>query len=157
MHTISSNPKAPALERRPFVDTQDHLRAEMAWIELILKREMRVSMRRGGKLGPADEFAGMYVSEDEIRRYLTDAGPNGDADDSDGTVRALEDRIRIARRDMDRRATVSTEGGVDLRLPRLAHRFDLSETEIHIVLLCIAPDMDVRFHRCVAGCCNDRK
>ena len=155
MYTISSDPHAPALERRPFVDSQEHIRAEMASLELVLKREMRVSMRRGGKLGPADEFAGMYVSEDEMRRYLTGAGPNGDADDSDDMVLALEDLIRTARQDIDRRAAVSTESGIDLRLPRLALRFDLSDTEIRIVLLCIAPDVDVRFHRCFAFLQND--
>ncbi|MCP4662010.1 MAG: ATP-binding protein [bacterium] len=161
MSTISHEPKAAAAT--PFADSRQHLRAEMAWLELILKREMAVA-KRCGKLGPVDEFAGMYVSEDEIRRYLTGAEPAAEgrpaegpaeAPDSDAEVRALDERLRRTRLDVDRRAAAAIGHGVDLRLPRLADRFGLSDTEIRILLLCVAPDVDVRFHRCFAYLQND--
>src|SRR5262245_21889428 len=124
MSIINGNPKASAIAVRPFVNSQEHLRAEMAWLELLLKRELRVAMRPGGKLGPVDEFAGMYVSEDEIRHYLDDAEPRRNTDNADATVVALEERIQIARLDIDRRVAASIKNGIDLRLPQLAHRFD---------------------------------
>ncbi len=127
----------------------------MAWVELVLKREMRLAMRRSGKLGPVDEFAGMYVSEEEIRHYLSNDEPQESSQGPDLALRELEESLRMVRLNIDRRAALAIDRGVELRLQQLAHRFELSETEIRIVVLCLAADVDIRFHRCFAFLQND--
>src|ERR1051326_1360891 len=145
------------LERAPaplacFADNGAHLRAEIDWLHHVIRGEIRIADHRGGAV--CDEFAGLYVSREEIEHYLepaaaTDAGVAADS------IRLLRDDIAARRAVLDRRAELSLAAGVDLRLDRLARTFALDEAGRGSVLCCLAAEIDPQVSRLVAFLQND--
>jgi hypothetical protein len=143
----------------PFANSGEQLTAELAWLELLLQqRVMQVGARRGAD-EKFDEFAGMYVSEREIARY---AGEVGEAENppppralTDPRALQLGERIARMREELDARAAATADGGIELRLQRLARRFRLSQRELRVLVCCLAPDWELRFQRYFAYLQND--
>lgn len=131
----------------PYTNNMAHLRAEFAWLEERLKCEIRRNVGSDGELKPMSEFAGMYVSQLEMQNYLdSDIGEIGKAFPEDRT----SNRIMILRETIDRRVEASLAAGVELRLYLLANRFDLSKTELRIMMFCGVPEVDIRYQHCLA-------
>lgn len=85
-----------------------------------------------------DPFRGLYITDEEIDRYLSDGPPSPlppvlAADHLGATVEDAADLAETA--------------GADLRLRRLARSFELSELDVEILLIALAPDLDPRFER----------
>ncbi len=138
----------------PFASSSEHLTAELAWLELLLRqRALDVAARRGVD-EKFDEFAGMYVSEREIARYgrETEEAPKPASERRAGELR---ERIVRAREEIDARVAANVRSGVELRLQRLTRRFGLSQAEFHVLVCCLAPDWELRFQRYFAYLQND--
>ncbi len=136
-----------------FTNSAEHLRGELAWMELVLRRRsLEISTRRGAQ-EKFDEFAGMYVSEEEIARY----GEESDRSAPCGDERAgrLTERIGQLRRELDERLADAADCGVELRMPRLVRCFGLSPSDLRILICCLAPDVELRFQRYFAYLQND--
>jgi hypothetical protein len=138
----------------PFADSREHLTAELVWLELVLRRSaLEAAARRAGH-ETFDEFAGLYVSEQEIARYADEA-ERTPALVTDERVRRLQRRIEDMRRQLDQRLTADTADGRESRLQRLQRRFGLSDVELRILICCLAPDWELRFQRYFAFLQND--
>ncbi|MBS1824055.1 MAG: ATP-binding protein [Acidobacteria bacterium] len=136
-----------------FTNSAEHLQAEMQWVELVLRRRaFELSRRRGGQ-EKFDEFAGMYVSEAEIARYAEEPGNPHVPDDEQ--VIQLKRRAARIREELDLRLAETEDCGIELRLPRLARKFDLSPGEVRVLLFTLAPEIDLRFQRYYAYIQND--
>jgi AAA+ superfamily predicted ATPase len=72
--------------------------------------------------------------------------PNGQLTENDGWIEV----ISAARDQWKSRTEVSRDAGVDLRLDRMTRRFNLSDTEVDILLITLAPEIDPRYERLFA-------
>ena len=130
----------------PFIDNLQHILAELERLDVLI----RTQVLRARQLHTADEhFQGLYVSEQEIDTLLSE--PAGlprwaiaPADPSlDYLASVLEEMASINRR----RCAASQQHGVTLRLDELARRFQLSPFAVDVLLVCLAPEIDLRYER----------
>jgi hypothetical protein len=138
----------------PFANSREQLTAELAWLELVLRlRAIEAAARRAAH-ETFDEFAGLYVSEQEIARYADEA-ERTPAPVVDERARRLHRRIERTREELDRRAAATAAESGESRLQRLQRRFGLSDVELRILVCCLAPDWELRFQRYFAFLQND--
>jgi hypothetical protein len=100
-----------------------------------------VELRRAADPDPGDRFRGLYITEAQVDALFDqppriDPGPRADTEPA------------IAR--IEARADAAEAAGADLRLRRLARSFSLDETDLEILLVALAPDLDPRFERLYA-------
>lgn len=111
------------------------LRHLMRHLQAVEQRVRRlVAVRRRGDPEPDDPVRGLYISEEQVDRLL--AGGTGQTPPpsiADGPA---------------------TEVDPDWRLPRLAGTFGLDATDVDLLLIALAPDLDARFER-LYGYLND--
>src|SRR6195256_798982 len=107
-------------------------------LELIEARvRAAVARRRATDPETDDRFRGLYISQVHVDRLLAEksAPPAPDA-----SAAKARDEIEAA-------ADAAEREGADLRLRRLARNFHLDEIDIELLLIAMAPDVDVRFER----------
>ena len=107
-------------------------------LELIEARvRTAVARRRTADPETDDRFRGLYISQAHVDRLLAEkAGPMPpDA----GAAKAREE--------IEAAADGAERDGADLRLRRLARAFRLEEIDIELLLIAMAPDVDLRFER----------
>jgi AAA+ superfamily predicted ATPase len=137
-----------AVPRIGFADNGAHLRAEIDWLHQLVRSEIRLADRRAGERG-FDEFAGLYISRDEIDRYLAEPSrPDEPLDGAQAGQCSIE--VTTARAALDRRIQMSLAAGIDLRLARLAGTFELDDVARTALLCCAAAELDARFTRLFA-------
>jgi Winged helix domain, variant/ATPase family associated with various cellular activities (AAA) len=120
-------------------DAARHLQSELARLELMLTRQ--VLRLRAARLLRDDELRGLYVTDAEVDALL---GPTtaGGAD-----VAALTEQIDT--RDPLRDAPA------DAPLARLAQTFELDRAALDVVLLAVAPELELRYETLYAYVQND--
>src|SRR4051794_8476874 len=131
----------------PFADNRAHLRAEFWWLRQLIRVEIRASDRHPAQRS-VDEFAGMYISREEIESYVEwPAAPVEPFSDE-----WLHERSNIVdqRRALDRKAAASAAGGMDLRLERLTRIYALDEVARGAILCCVAAELDSQISRLFA-------
>jgi ATPase family associated with various cellular activities (AAA) len=96
-----------------------------------------VEWRRSGDPDPADRFRGLHISPAQVEALL--AGRPAPAPSSPEAAAVLEQ--------VEARADAAEAAGADLRLRRMARTFGLSDMEVELLLIALAPDLDSRFER----------
>jgi hypothetical protein len=110
-----------------------HLHGHLAALEHCVRRA--VEARRRTDSAVDDPFRGLYLSDDEVDRLL-DAPP------------APVDPLDAATLDhAERRADDVEAVGGTVRLRRLARNFHLDRTDVSLLVVALAPDLDRRFER----------
>jgi len=99
-----------------------------------------VQRRRANDADPGDRFRGLYISESKIDELL--AGPAESL-----TSPELEELAAPEGAAIEQRADQAEAAGADLRLRRLARSFGLDAVDVELLLVALAPDLDVRFER----------
>ena len=100
-----------------------------------------VQRRRAADADPGDRFRGLYISEAKVDELLAASSPDGSAlADVDALVAPEAAAIEAHADEIE-------AAGVDLRLRRLVRAFGLDATDVELLLVAIAPDLDVRFER----------
>ena len=132
----------------PLSTAHGHLLAELARLELVVRRQ--VVRLRAANLLTEDEFRGLYIADEQIDALL-----GGSANDADAVVsiRALDGLIERARTESEERVVAA--GAAELPLPRLARLFGLSRLEVDILLVAVAPELDLRWETLYAYVQND--
>lgn len=123
--------------------------AELERIDLLIRAQV---WRARYLQGEDPEFRGLYISEADLERLL--ARPEGlpqwatePAPVSGAELRAA--LARIAEEIEKRTADTIAQGGV-LRLERLVQRFGLDAFDRDVLLICLAPEMDLRYEQLYA-------
>lgn len=117
------------------------LAASFAWLDALLALHIgRIRLQRGG--ADDDEFRGLYISEADVDTLLTPAAPPLDA---------LTAQREAVERAQARRAT-ATGGSALLRVQQL---FGLSDMERDLLLVALAPELDLRYERLFAYAQDD--
>ncbi|MGQ9683345.1 MAG: ATP-binding protein [Anaerolineae bacterium] len=126
----------------------EHLRAELARMDVLLRREVRRWQVSGQD--PHDAFRGLYVSDEQANALLDRplAASWGHLITLDPTEeQAFRAAMAIAEEHVRAvRARAETQGAT-LRLVRLAEILALSPFEIDVFLLSLAPALDLRYER----------
>ncbi|MBA2373780.1 MAG: ATP-binding protein, partial [Chloroflexi bacterium] len=106
-----------------------------------------VDRRRADDPDPNDRFRGLYISDAQVDGMLGgEPGPLVPGD----TERAAAETLAA----VERRADDDESAGSDLRLRRLARAFGLTPSDVELLLIALAPDLDPRFER-LYGYLND--
>jgi ATPase family associated with various cellular activities (AAA) len=125
---------------RPGAGSDASLSYVFARLSLIEERvRIAVARRRAADNDPGDRFRGLYISEAKVDELLGSA--QGMLAAGADAALAAEAGLIEARADQDEAA------GADLRLRRLRRSFGLDQTDVDLLLVCLAPDIDVRFER----------
>lgn len=122
----------------------EHLKDEFRRLDLRMERAVMEFRARRNHDKP-DEFRGFYISDKEIDDMM--ASPDKPFEkiwvEAEGKLTALRSEI-------DRRISESQRSGVILRLPHLRTVFSLSPFETDIILLALAPELDLRYQKLYA-------
>ena len=121
-----------------------HLLAELERIDLLIQ----IQLQRLQQLQSTDtEFQGLYISEQELEELL--AKPIGaprwaavETSLSSDEIQTVLDQLAA---DLAQRQAESRKKGIKLRLESLARAFHLTSTDIDILLICLAPELDLRY------------
>lgn len=136
MATLATTSTSTIIPLHPGVD--GHLSALLRWLDRLLAWQVAVTRQTYGPLAD-DDYRGLYVSEAEADLL---AGLPADL-----PAELSEQRAQLAaeRREIDDRLAEP-----DAPLPRLAALFGLSSFEQDVLLLAIAPELDLRYERLYA-------
>ncbi|MBW4518563.1 MAG: AAA family ATPase [Scytolyngbya sp. HA4215-MV1] len=128
----------------PYTTNLAHLQDELHRLDVLIKKAVQ-QFRASRQQNNPVEFQGLYISDDEIDRSISERHEplNQIWADSQTNVRKLHAEIQS-------RVAETPSTGVILRLPYLQKVFDLSLFETDLLLLAIAPEIDLRYQRLYA-------
>ena len=137
-------------------NSREHLFEELRRLDLVLNLAV-ARQRRDPTLTGFNEFRGLFISEDEIDRLLTGASgqPAEHASQEDEETSKLQEAVERAARRSAALVAESSKRGVSLALERLARLFRLSGFDIDALLVCLAPELNVRYGKLYAYLQND--
>jgi AAA+ superfamily predicted ATPase len=132
-----------------FPNSIDHILAELERLDLLIQVQVAQARRRHG--GP-DEFQGLYIPENEVDALLAQpAGlPRWALDRNAPPSAEVRGALHQLASSIARRKTESTLRGVKLRLDELARLFELTPFDLDVLLICLAPELDLRYERLYA-------
>jgi AAA+ superfamily predicted ATPase len=134
------------VEDAPYGGSLDHLRDELARIDLLIRGRV-ARVRRGDDNDGNDAWRGLSITDAEVDALLARVlgAPRWDAGDGAlDDVRSLVDKLGTA---IDRRCACTA---APLALVELAHRFALTRLDIDVLLIALAPEIDLRYERLYA-------
>jgi hypothetical protein len=125
-----------------------YLQAQLSRLDVLLGREVRRWQLAGQD--PHDAFRGLYVSDDQAGALV--ARPFGT---SWGRIvplppdeeQAFREAVDLADRCARSLADAARQSGHTLRLEHLATGFGLDRFDLDILLICLAPTLDLRYER----------
>ncbi len=136
-----------------FETSLEHLLAEAKRIDLMLRlRATELRLQRGD--ANWDELRGLYISEAEIEDLLSSAlhcepSPTTASPD-DGPIGRLVQALSMLEEEISERRSGALNSGVELRLERLKQVFDLTASEVDSLLICLLPELDLKYQRLFA-------
>jgi len=138
---------------RGFETSLEHLLAELQRIDLKLRlRVLEARLREDGKAN--DEFRGLYVSAEEVDAIAGSVSPlfmdDATSDLGSSTLTSVLNALRQLEEEIARRKAQGLREGTTLRLHRLGELFHLTQFDIDALLVCLLPEMDLRYERLYA-------
>jgi AAA+ superfamily predicted ATPase len=128
----------------PYQNDAEYLEAELGWLDTVLR--LAIERARSGR----DRWAGLCISEEAVDKLIAprDRAPAGAASsppEEEAMAAAEAKRAEIAVR-----VNASLQAGVPLRLPRLGRLLALSPFEMDVLLVCLAPELDLKYEQLFA-------
>ncbi len=132
----------------PYRDSFEHLRQEILRIDLLLRRAI-LSFRHAPAADSSPEYRGLVISDGEIDDMMGEQDFMGDrwrrqAAHQDA-LRPIDDKLAELRATIDGRRAAGGHEGPRLTLPYLAQQFGLSEAEVDLLLIALAPELEPRY------------
>ena len=137
-------------------NSREHLFEELRRLDLVLNLAV-ARQRRDPSLVGFNEFRGLFISEDEIDKLLAGAG-NGPAEHAppdDAELSKLQEAVERGGQRCTALVAEASEQSVSLALERLARLFRLSGFDVDALLVCLAPELNVRYGKLYAYLQND--
>jgi len=125
-----------------------HLQVELQRLDLRLQRAVQLWQLAGQN--PDDAFRGLYVSDDEATALLSrplSANWGNNAALPAETAQALQSTSAALQIELTGILGQAEEQGHSLPLTHLARAFGLSRFEIDVLLISVAPSVDLRYER----------
>lgn len=135
---------------KPYTDNLEHLLDEFSRIDLLIRSYLEVFLAELSE--PMDEFRGLYVSEAEIQMLLKSPGFGTDPKMlSEAGLKEIEE----VRRNINSRKIESRKHGKGLRLQTLSELFGLNPFEVDVLLIGLAPELDLKYEKIYSYLQND--
>ncbi|NTW97214.1 MAG: hypothetical protein HGB28_01540, partial [Oscillochloris sp.] len=128
---------ASAIECHPPAPASERLGALLAWLQQLLRWQIELTRQTYGALAD-DEYRGLYVPDAEVDLIGAAEPPLPPA--------LAAERAALAAK----RAALADDASSDTPLARLAQTFGLGPFEEDLLLLALAPELDLRFERVYA-------
>ena len=142
----------------PYKDSVEHLRDEIARLDLLLQRALLVA-RRADASQAGEEFRGLVISEPEIEALVQAKDFFGERwrrqDASREELNRIDEQLESLRNQIDNRRRLTTESGRQLALPAVARQFNLSPAEVDILLVVTAAELEPHYETLYAYLQND--
>src|SRR5215218_10216342 len=135
-------------------NSREHLFEELRRLDLVLNLAV-ARQRRDPTLTGFNEFRGLFISEDEIDRLLAGGGAAERAPQDAAELGKLQEAVERAGQRTAALVAEAAGRGVSLALERLARLFRLSGFDVDARLVCLAPELNVRYGKLYAYLQND--
>jgi SpoVK/Ycf46/Vps4 family AAA+-type ATPase len=135
--------------------SREHLFEELRRLDLVLNE--RITRQRSEPGAPRfNDFRGLFIAEDEIAQLVDEnsAAPLFDEQTSE-KLGAFAAAIAEAEKAITNNVSESLKQGVYLSLQRLAEVFQLSPFDVDALLICLAPELDLKYEKLYAYLQND--
>ena len=141
-----------AIATRCYRDDYELLCAELARLDLRIRLRLTITAI-GGVEDTTDQLTkAVYVGADEVTSLLdtpTGRAHRGDTD-LDAAVEDARAELAAMSAEMDARTSACEENGVALSLPRLRRMFGLTPMELQTIVVCLAPELRMKYDRLYA-------
>ncbi|NIM14307.1 MAG: AAA family ATPase [Candidatus Aminicenantes bacterium] len=130
---------------------REHLADELLKLDALL--ELRVLKHREISTGPEpDDFAGLYITGEEIDRVSGKMSKMEKKENSKtaGEKKALQAHIKKLEEALTGKIENSLKTGIDLPIYYLASLFQLNSFEWDTLIICLAPELDVKYEKLYA-------
>jgi SpoVK/Ycf46/Vps4 family AAA+-type ATPase len=138
---------------KPYDNNLEHLLDELSRFDLLIRAYLENWLEDFPEAG--DVFRGLYVSETEIERIRRNPGFGN----TQGILQEVQvDRLRevnVIRSEIDVRIEESLKIGKELRLLKLSKLFGLDPFEIDVLLIGLAPELDLKYEKLYSYLQND--
>ncbi len=128
----------------------DYLAAEFELLNLLIRREV-AGWRKRAAGEQSDLFKGVFISEGEVDELLAAISAQAEGAAAGAAVTDESDALRAQasalRREITERRQAALAQGVYLPLAQLAHAFALTSLEEQLLLICLAPEFDLRYEK----------
>ena len=132
----------------------EHLFDELRRLDLLISCRLPKQGADPGTAIPLQEFKGLVLTEEEIRRLLGDPLNNSPSeahqDTDDLPTRHLQVALGHVSSHIQARRIASLHDGIYLPLPYLAQLFQLTAFEEQCLLICLAPELDRKYEKLYA-------
>lgn len=133
-----------------YENSLEHLVEELRRIDLIIR--LYLDIWRADHQQGADDFQGLYISEDEVNAILQTLPYELKL--NIGHDLELE-KIKTITSEINRKKIESIGKGKELRLHILSELFHLDPFEVDALLICLAPELDLRYEKLYSYLQND--
>jgi ATPase family associated with various cellular activities (AAA) len=142
----------------PYADSIEHLQDEISRLDLLLKRAVTIA-RQAGPGAESEEFRGLVVTENEIDDILRTKDLLGEpwerAKAKEPELTRIDKELDKRRKQIDARVKPGRGKRLRLALLSLAAQFELSQAEVDILLVALAPELEPRYETLYAYLQND--
>ncbi|AAM05468.1 TPA: hypothetical protein HA338_08375 [Methanosarcina acetivorans] len=141
---------------KPYANNLEHLLDELSRIDLMVQSYLEKVLESFP--GAGDEFRGLYVSEAEIEQIQKNPGIGGQQVVADARIerhKVIEAIIEAIREEINARKIESLRKGTELRLHILSELFGLDPFEMDILLIGLAPELDLKYEKLYPYLQND--
>lgn len=126
----------------------EYLQAQLARLDVAIRRELWRWQLAGQD--PRDAYRGLYLSDGDAHSLARQApflnwGQAAEPDPAG--LAAFENEEKQAREQVERLAQKAAEKGIRLHIEEIRTRFALDLLELDLLLLCLAPEFDLRYQR----------
>ncbi len=127
-----------------YSNSLEHLLTELERIDLLIRAQVE-QVRENQHTDPG--LQGLYISESEVDEILEHSKGGQRGTPVTGNIQAA---IRELESEISQRKERTAELNVSLCLDRLVNLFDLTPFERDALLICLAPELDLRYQRLYA-------
>lgn len=135
-----------------FKNSIDHIMAEIARIELKLSLRS-ISLNHSAEYAKKDKFGDYYISQEEAETIIG----VGKLQNKDESIQGrppemirISNSLKQLETEIYEKKEESLSRGIILRLNSLQQLFELSSFEIDTLLLCLLPEIDIKYQRLYA-------
>jgi len=127
----------------PYASATEQLSEMLGWLRRLLAWQVEVTRQTYGTLAN-DEYRGLYIPDAEAEILGSESAQLSDA------LVARRAVLEAERTHIDARTDVSARDGATFPLRRVAELFALTPLDSDVLLLALAPEIDLRFERLYA-------
>jgi AAA+ superfamily predicted ATPase len=135
-----------------------HLLSALHRLDFLIELKL-IKFHRENKSTDTAEFRGLYVSLEEVWAALQSPTglpePHHKNDTEARTEQELRLRLAELNQEIRQKTTASLHEGILLSLPLLANIFELNAFEIDSLVICLAPELDLKYEKLYAFLQND--